>query len=166
MTLAQNFLAEMTHEAANTRKLLAVIPFDNADFKPHEKSMSLIHLAKHVTEIGGWWKECLLQDELDFAKDAGERKQVNSTEELLALHDDLVQKATQILSNTNDEEFAKPWTMRSGEIIYFTMPKAAVVRTWCLNHLYHHRGQLTVYLRLLNIPLPGMYGPTADDVNM
>ncbi len=166
MTLAQIFWTEVKHESANTRKLLEVIPFDKADFKPHEKSMSLMQLSKHVTEITGWWKECLVNDELDFAKDSGKRKEINSIEELLAHHDTLVANAEKILSNMPDEEFAKPWTMRSGEHIFFTMPKAAVVRTWCLNHLYHHRGQLTVYLRLLNIPLAGMYGPTADNPGM
>lgn len=166
MTLAQTFWAEVKHESANTRKLLASIPFDKADFKPHEKSMTLKSLAMHVTEITGWWKECLLQDELDFAKDSGKRKEINSTEELLAYHDTLVANAEKILTDVSDAEFAKPWTMRNGEQVYFTMPKAAVVRTWCLNHLYHHRGQLTVYLRLLNIPVAGMYGPTADDKGM
>lgn len=163
MSLGKTFLAEVLQEAASTRKLLAVIPFDRADFKPHEKSMSLKHLATHVAEINGWWKECLIQDELDFSVGDFKPKELHSTEDLLSMHDDLVEKATKILSEVADEEFAKPWTMRNGEQIYFTMPKAAVVRTWCLNHLFHHRGQLTVYLRLLDVKLPGMYGPTADD---
>jgi uncharacterized damage-inducible protein DinB len=128
--------------------------------------MTLKSLTRHVTEITGWWKECLLMDELDFAKDSGVRKEINSTEELLAFHDTLVANAEKILTEVSDEEFAKPWTMRNGETVYFTLPKVAVVRTWCLNHLFHHRGQLTVYLRLLNVPLPGMYGPTADDAGM
>lgn len=149
--------------AASTRKLLSIVPLEKGDFKPHEKSMSLKSLATHVTEITGWWKECLLQDELDFSVGDFTPKAINSTEDLLAMHDDLVAKATKILTEVEDEEFAKPWTMRNGEQIYFTMPKAAVVRTWCLNHLFHHRGQLTVYLRLLNVPLPGIYGPTADN---
>jgi uncharacterized damage-inducible protein DinB len=135
MSIAGAFWAELEQESANTSKLLAAVPFDQASFKPHEKSMSLLALASHVAEINGWWKECLVQDELDFSKDAGPRKEYH---------------------------FAKSWSMRNGEVIYFTLPKSAVVRTWCLNHLYHHRGQLTVYLRLLNIPVPGMYGPTAD----
>jgi uncharacterized damage-inducible protein DinB len=163
MSLGKTFLAEVLQEAASTRKLLAIIPFDRADFKPHEKSMSLKHLATHVAEINGWWKECLIQDELDFSVGDFKPKELHSTEDLLSMHDVLVEKATKILSEVADEEFAKPWTMRNGEQIYFTMPKAAVVRTWCLNHLFHHRGQLTVYLRLLDIKLPGMYGPTADD---
>ncbi len=166
MTLAQTLLAEVKHEAANTRKLLALVPFDKADFKPHEKSMTLKRLVTHVTEITGWWKECLLLDELDFAKDSSKPKEYHSTEDILAHHDELVANAEKILSEVSDNEFAKPWTMRSGEQVYFTMPKGQVVRTWCLNHLFHHRGQLVVYLRLLNIPLPGMYGPTADDQSM
>lgn len=163
MSLAKAFLAEMQQEAASTRKLLAVVPMDKGDFKPHEKSMSLQRLATHVAEITGWWKECLVQDELDFTKGDFSPKVIATNEELLAKHDDLVAKATQILSEVTEEEFDKPWTMRAGEMIYFTMPKKNVVRTWCLNHLYHHRGQLTVYLRLLNVPLPGVYGPTADE---
>jgi len=166
MSIASKFLAELQQESANTKAILAVVPFDKADFKPHEKSMSLKSLATHIAEISGWWKECLLQDELDFSKDMGSRKEYNSTEDIVAWHDELVAKATVILNNAKDEDFAKPWTMRNGETIYFTQPKESVVRTWCLNHLYHHRGQLTVYLRLLNVPVPGMYGPTADSTGM
>jgi uncharacterized damage-inducible protein DinB len=166
MSIAQQFLAELKHEAANTRKLLALVPFDQADFKPHEKSMKLKALATHIAEITGWWKECLVHDELDFAKDTGPRKEYHSTEDIVAWHDELLAKAEVILSTMPDEAFAKPWTMRMGEQVFFTQPKGIVVRTWCLNHLYHHRGQLTVYLRLLNIPLPGMYGPTADNPGM
>jgi uncharacterized damage-inducible protein DinB len=166
MSLGQQLWSELQHEAANTRKLLAAVPFDKADFKPHEKSMSLKQLAAHVAEITGWWKECLVQDELDFAKDGGERKQYQSTQDILDWYDVLVANAKTIIENATDEDFAKPWTMRNGDQIFFTMPKAAVVRTWCLNHLFHHRGQLTVYLRLLNVPVPGMYGPTADNPGM
>lgn len=166
MILAKNLISELNQEAANTRKLLVLVPFDKADFKPHEKSMTLLRLASHVAEITGWWKECLLQDELDFAKDSGLRKEYHSTEDIVAWHDELVGKAEHILNNTPDDEFAKPWTMKNGNQVFFTLPKGVVVRSWCLNHLYHHRGQLTVYLRLLNIPLPGMYGPTADNPGM
>lgn len=166
MSIASKFLAELQQESAKTKEILAVVPFDKADFKPHEKSMSLKSLATHIAEINGWWKECLLQDELDFSKDMGARKEYHSTNDIVAWHDELIAKATTILINAKDEDFAKSWTMRNGETIYFTLPKEAVVRTWCLNHLYHHRAQLTVYLRLLNIPVPGMYGPTADSTGM
>jgi len=163
MTLNKQLLAELKEEAAATRKLLALVPFEKADFKPHEKSMTLKRLSVHVAEISGWWKECLIHDELDFSKGDFTPKEYASTADILALHDDLVVKAEKILTETPESEFQKPWTMRNGEQIYFTMPKEKVVRTWCMNHLYHHRGQLTVYLRLLNIPLPGTYGPSADN---
>lgn len=166
MSLAQQFIAEIQQEAAATKRLLAIVPWEKGDYKPHEKSMTLKRLASHVAEINGWWKECLVQDELDFAKDNSQPKVYNSIEEIVACHDELVQKAVAILQNTPDEEFSKPWTMRQGEQIFFSLPKAVVVRTWCLNHLYHHRGQLTVYLRLLDIPLPGTYGPSADEIEM
>ncbi|MGB3007172.1 MAG: DinB family protein [Chitinophagaceae bacterium] len=166
MNIAKNLWAELKMEAANTRKLLEVVPYAKADFKPHEKSMTLKRLACHVAEINGWWKECLLQDVLDFATDSGVPKEYSSTADIVSWHDDLIVKAEEILNNTPDEEFAKPWTMKHGDQVFFTLPKGVVVRSWCLNHLYHHRGQLTVYLRLLNVPLPGMYGPTADDPGM
>lgn len=166
MTLAKSLLAELKHESAQTRKLLEVVPFEKADFKPHEKSMNLKRLATHVCEITGWWKECLLNDGLDFSVGEYKLKVLNSVEELLELHDTLVANAEKILTEISEEEFGKPWTMRNGETIYFTMPKAAVVRTWCFSHLIHHRGQLTVYLRMLDVALPNIYGPTADNNNM
>lgn len=162
MKQSEILLAELKREAASTRNLLALVPFDKLDYKPHEKSMTLKRLSVHVAEITGWWKECLVHDELDFSKGNPTPKEFNSVEDLLSYHDDLVEKATKILNEVSDEEFKKPWTMRNGEQIYFTNCKAEVVREWCMNHLYHHRGQLTVYLRLLNVPLPSIYGPTAD----
>ncbi|MBK9249905.1 MAG: DinB family protein [Ignavibacteria bacterium] len=166
MNLNQMLWAEVKSEAENTRKLLSLVPFDHSDFKPHERSMSLKRLAIHVAEITGWWKECLTQDELDFAKGDFTPKKITTTEELLAFYDDLLAKTEIILRDTPESEFQKPWTMRNGEQIYFTMPKFDVVRSWCMNHLYHHRAQLGVYLRILNVPIPGMYGPSADDAQL
>jgi uncharacterized damage-inducible protein DinB len=166
MTKAQILLEEVKQEAKATRTLLERVPFEKADYKPHEKSMTLKRLATHVAEINGWWKECLTMDVLDFSKGDSKPKEINSTADILALHDDLLVKAEIILNNAADEKFKEDWTMRNGEVVYFTMPKAEVVRTWCMNHLYHHRGQLTVYLRLLDVPLPSIYGPTADLNNM
>ncbi len=163
MTQNQILLAELKQEAANTRKLLERVPFEKGDFKPHEKSMSLLRLATHVAEISGWWKECLVNDVLDFAVGDFTPKVLTSTDDIVALHDKMVLQAEQILTDTPESEFANLWTMRNGDMVYFTLPKAEVVRTWCMNHLYHHRAQLTVYLRILDVPLPGMYGPTADE---
>lgn len=162
MKLSQLLLAEVKQEAEATRNLLALIPFDKKDFKPHEKSMTLLRLATHVAEISGWWKECLMDDELDFAKGDHIPKVFNSTEDIVALHDKHILQAEKILNEVSEDEFSKPWTMRAGETIFFTKCKSEVVRTWCMNHLYHHRGQLTVYLRLLNVPLPAVYATTAD----
>jgi uncharacterized damage-inducible protein DinB len=125
--------------------------------------MTLLRLSKHVAEISGWWKECVLDQELDFAKPASSPpKEINSTQDLLDLHDKHIVQAVKILSEVEEKEFDNMWTMRSGDQIFFTLPKGQVVRTWCLNHWYHHRGQLTVYLRLLNVPLPATYATTAD----
>lgn len=162
MKLSQSLLQELKQEAQATRSLLALVPLEKGNYKPHEKSMTLKRLAIHVAEISGWWKECLINDELDFAKGDFTPKEYNTIEDILNLHDTLLSNAEKILTEILEEEFEKPWTMRNGEQIYFTLPKAVVVRTWCLNHLYHHRAQLSVYLRMLDVPLPSIYGPTAD----
>ena len=163
MQINQTLLMEYEYECGNTRKLLETVPFDNPAWKPNEKSMSLVELAAHVAEIPAWMHFTLDFPELDFAKSEYKLPKINNVEELLALHDKSVAEALSVLAKATDEQMMENWTMRNGEQIYFTMPKASVVRTWVFNHLYHHRGQLTVYLRMLNVPLTGMYGPTADD---
>lgn len=163
MSISASFLAEFKREAATTRKYLERVPFDQLAYKPHEKSMTLGRLSTHVAEIAGWWKETLLLDELDFAKGDFKPKVFTNNEELLAYFDDLVMKAEVILTQVEESVFANPWTMRQGDMVYFTLPKGNVCRTWCLNHWYHHRAQLGVYFRLLGIPVPGTYGPSADD---
>ncbi len=162
MTIAQQMLAELQQEGIATRNILAKVPIDKKDWKPHEKSMKLGRLAEHVAEIYGWPKETIVMDELDFSKGDFSPKVINTNEELLALFDKCMATATEILENTPDEEMAKPWTMRNGDMVYFTLPKAVVMRTWVLNHSVHHRAQLGVYLRLLDIAVPSSYGPTAD----
>ena len=124
MKHSQILLAEIKQEAIATRKLLELVPFDKSDFKPHEKSMTLLRLATHVAEISGWWKECLLEDELDFAKGDHTPKVFNSTADLIALHDKHILQAEKILNEVSEDEFQKSWTMRAGEIIYFTSPKS------------------------------------------
>lgn len=163
MTIAKQMLAELQGEAVATRKILALVPIDKKDWKPHPKSMSLGDLARHVAEIHGWPKETILQDELDFSKMDNTPKEINTSEDLLSLFDKNMAVAKEILEKANDEDLAKNWTMRNAETIYFTLPKAEVMRTWVLNHNVHHRAQLGVYLRLLDIPLPGTYGPSADE---
>lgn len=162
MSLANNLLAEFNREAEATKKILALVPIEKGDYKPHEKSMSLLSLATHVAEIAGWWDICLMQDELNFSAGDYKPTKIDSKEALMAAFEKGISRTNEILANVSDEKFEENWTMRNGDEIYFTMPKSEVVRTWCLNHWYHHRAQLGVYLRLLNIPLPGVYGPSAD----
>lgn len=161
MTLSSIFLAELQQEAIATRKILAVVPLDKGDWQPHEKSMKLLRLTTHVAELASWVRITLLQDELDFAKEKFTPFVPESTEALLDYFDKNMADAVDVLTNCTEDIFAGNWTMRSGEQIYFTQAKGEVLRTWCFNHLVHHRAQLGVYLRLLGIPLPSTYGPTA-----
>lgn len=162
----QSLLTEYENECKSTRKLLERVPVDQQNWKPHAKSMSLGALAIHVAEIPEWMRATLEHPELDFAKVPYEPKKIASVEDLLKIHDDCVAEALNCLRNIDDAELDHTWTLRNGEQVYFTLPKPAVLRMFVYNHLYHHRGQLTVYLRMLDVPLPGMYGPTADEPGM
>ncbi|MFN8237948.1 MAG: DinB family protein [Chitinophagales bacterium] len=166
MKRQESLLMEYEKECANTRKLLAAVPMDRLGWKPHEKSMSLEQLAVHIADIPNWMAITIEKEVLDFAKEEYKPKKVATQDDLLKIHDDAVAAALKCLSEASDEKLLENWTMRNGEQIYFTMPKVAVLRMFVYNHLYHHRGQLTVYLRLLDVPVPGMYGPTADDAGM
>ena len=166
MTLGQILMAELKHEAVSTRKMLERIPAGKLAWKPHEKSMSLEHLAGHIVNMFGWTNVTLKQDELDFAKSDYKPKSYREASELVADFDKNIEEAVETLSNISNEEMAENWTMRNGEQVYFTMPRTAVMRTFVMNHIIHHRGQLSVYLRLLDVPLPSVYGPTADEQTM
>jgi len=162
MPLVQDLLNELTQEAAVTRKYLASVPFDKATFQPHKKSETLGRLAIHVAEILGWWKSCILQDELDFTN--FEPVDIQSTEALLTYFDGLLAAAKIALQQAKEIDLEKDtWSMRYEDIVYFTLSKKQALRIFCMNHLVHHRAQLGVYLRLLDIPLPAVYGPSADD---
>jgi uncharacterized damage-inducible protein DinB len=165
MAINEAFIGELQHEAATTRKLLERIPAETFDWKPHEKSMSMHRLAAHTAEMFGWISPTLESDEMDFAKPYDQPNPTN-TEELLELLDKNVATATESLRKTDDATFMKNWTLRNGEEIFLTMPKAAVVRSFVMNHIVHHRGQLSVYLRLNDIPVPALYGPSADEGQM
>ena len=158
------FANELKHEAASTRKMLECVPLDKLTWKPHEKSTELGKLAKHTASLSSWVSRALTTDELDFAKGRpAPAPDFTTTAELLAILDTNVAQALKDLENTSNETFMQLWTLRQGEKVYMTMPKAAVIRHMALNHAVHHRGQLSVYLRLLDVAVPGMYGPTADE---
>ncbi len=161
MTIGKELLQELNLEASVTRKYLESIPFDKLDYKPSEKSETLGRLAIHVAEILAWWTSVIETNELDFA--GFEPAEIKSREALLMYFDKLLQEASQSLSTAEDAEFKKDWSMRHGEELYFTLPKKQVARLFCMNHFVHHRSQLGMYLRMLGIPVPATYGPSADD---
>ncbi len=161
MTIGKELLQELLLESEVTRRYLASVPFDKKDFKPAEKSEALGRLAIHLAEIVAWWKECIENERLDFLD--FEPKAIQSTEELLSFFDDLLEEAKESLLKVDDEGLEKDWSMTYGDQVLFTLPKKQVLRIFCMNHLIHHRAQLGVYLRLLDIPVPAAYGPSADD---
>ncbi len=158
------FLKEMEQEAKTTRKMLALVPEDKYDWKPHEKSMTLQRLATHVAELPGWASMAIHTDELDFANNGYTPKVIKNNKELTAYFEALLEQAKTDLEKSNDEILTKKWVLRNGETIYNTFTKAETIRV-SLSQTIHHRAQLGVYLRLLNIPIPGSYGPSADDMN-
>lgn len=165
MKIAESFLTELKQEAESTRKMLKLVPFDKSTWKPHTKSMELLRLAVHITEMPQWLAMTITTEGLDLATEEYKPYVPKNNEDLLNYFEDNVKKAEDALANCSDEEMLKNWTMKTGEKVIFSLPKVAVIRSMIMNHTVHHRGQLTVYYRLLDIPLPGIYGPTADEIN-
>ncbi len=161
----QAFENELKFEGASTRKLLERVPFEDPKWHPHEKSRNIDQLAKHVANIYNWIPVIISKDEVDFSKGSpfAALPELKSNEDLVSFYDQALSNATNALENTSDEELAKTFVMRNGEHVVMSFPKAAAIRNLSFNHLVHHRGQLGVYLRLLDIPIPGMYGPSADE---
>lgn len=160
MSLAQPLLAEFDQEMKTTRRAIERAPADKGMWKPHPKSFSLGHLAQLVARMPGWVTNALREPALDLAKYAG--YSYETTEKLLSEFDKNVRDAKEAFAATSDGAFSEPWSLKRGDQVYMTMPRIGIVRM-NLNHLYHHRGQLTVYLRLLDVPVPSIYGPTADE---
>jgi uncharacterized damage-inducible protein DinB len=162
MQLKDALIAELNHESAMTKKMLDRVPMDKKDWKPHEKSMTLGKLASHVADIPHWISDIIHIDEFDFQQHY--KPQLGATqEELMEIYQRNLDKAIADLGKISDEEFGKIWIVKSGDQVYFKMPKVVAIRGWGFSHLFHHRGQLSVYLRLLNVSVPGMYGPSADE---
>ncbi len=153
-------LTEFDQEMAATRRLLERVPSDKGEWKPHAKSFALGHLAQLVSWIPGWITQTLRATEINLANAGG--YSMESTETLLSQFDRNVNDARGALAAVTDAELAVPWSLKMGERVLFTAPRGAVTRQH-LSHLIHHRGQLTVYLRLVDVPLPSIYGPTADE---
>ncbi|HEV7473876.1 MAG TPA: DinB family protein [Pyrinomonadaceae bacterium] len=166
MALSEGLLPEFDNEMKNTRKTLERVPDDKSDWKPHEKSTAMGGLATHLSNIPTWAVFTIDQDSLDLAP-GGEPlppvKLAESQAELLATFDDNVAKARAAIVGASDEDLFKPWSLMSNGQTILTMPKIAVLRNFVMNHLIHHRAQLGVYLRLNDIPVPSIYGPSADE---
>ena len=164
MAIKDAFIGELKHESSLTKKMLERVPLDKKEWLPHEKSMSLGRLATHVAEITHWVSDIIHIDDFDFMKNFNFTPRIaSSTEELLEIFQTNLDKAVADLLTMKDEDFGKSWTVRRGEQVMFNTPKKIAIRSWALNHMIHHRGQLSVYLRLLDVPVPGMYGPSADE---
>lgn len=163
MPINESLIAEFQQEAASTRKILERVQEKDFSWKPHEKSMSLGELSHHLAEISTWTGVTIEQEEFDFSKMDYKPPVQTTTANLLKFFDDNLNNALDTLKKASDEKLSGTWTMKNGDKVYFTLPKMAVIRSFVLSHTIHHRGQLSVYLRLLGIPLPQIYGPTADE---
>lgn len=160
MSIAETLLPEFDQEMATTRKLLARVPSEKGTWKPHPKSFALGHLAQLISWMPGWITTTLRGTELDLATAAG--YSFETTETLLAEIDKNIREAREAIASSKDTDYAVAWSLKHGERVLFTAPRGVVVRQH-INHLVHHRGQLSVYLRLIDVPIPSIYGPTADE---
>lgn len=166
MGLSESLLPEFDNEMVGTRKTLERVPHEKFDWKPHVKSTAMGGLATHLSNIPTWANFTIDQDSLDLApggKPLPHMEMAKSNAELLATFDANVAKARAAIAGASDAELFKPWSLMSNGNTILTMPKIAVLRSFVMNHLIHHRAQLGVYLRLNDIPVPSIYGPSADE---
>jgi len=164
-SLIQYFQHQLKEEALVTRAMLKIVPAAKYDWQPHPKSMSLLRLATHVAEISGWIQLTLDRDVLDFAKTNYQPEPFTSNQDLMDYFEARLAAGNLALTLVDDSILNNKWTMRNGEQVYFESTKGEVLRM-SMSQLIHHRAQLGVYLRLLNIPIPGSYGPSADETGM
>lgn len=164
MAIADSLLPEFDREMGLTRRLLERVPDGQFEWKPHDKSMTLGRLAEHLAELPGWAKVTILDSGIEMTVGRPEGHVPPATRAaVLQLFDKNVAEARAALSGRSDAELLAPWTLKAQGKEVFTMPKAAVLRGFVMNHIIHHRGQFSVYLRLQNVAVPSMYGPSADE---
>jgi uncharacterized damage-inducible protein DinB len=162
MSKKEDFLAEFKRESASTRKMLSRVPMDKLAWRPHEKSNSLEQLAKHIANLPNMLYSAIATDERNLAGIAP-LPPIESTEQLLAFFDANYEKAVAAFDGLSDDMMGRKWELKAGDRVFISTTKEDAMRYMYFNHTYHHRGQLSVYLRLLDVPVPGMYGPTADE---
>ncbi len=163
MKMTDLFLAELEREAAATRRTLERMPDGRYDWKPHEKSMALGYLAELVARLPSWTVFTIKQDELELT--TYKQPPLRTSRELVQALDEGVAEAREALANTTDEHLMKPWRLLVAGRVVSEEPRYIMLRDAVFNHMAHHRGQLTVYLRLNDVPVPAIYGPSADDGN-
>lgn len=166
MNIIDAMIKELQHEAIATRKVLERVPEDKFGWKPHEKSMTLGRLASHTAEIPQWAGMTLNTDEFVFNPGDYVPWTAESSKQLLETFDKQLAAAVNAMQGVSNESLMQPWKFKKGDVVIFELPRVAVLRSMILNHIVHHRGQLTVYLRLLDVPVPSVYGPSADDPGM
>jgi uncharacterized damage-inducible protein DinB len=169
MAINQSLLGEFDHEMANTRKSLERVPDGKFDWKPHAKSMSMGALATHIASIPHWGKLTLETPSFDVNPPGGQRAQqpqLKSKAEVLAFFDKEVPQARAAIAAASDQSLMTQWTLLNGGKTIFSLPRVGVLRSMIMNHIIHHRAQLGVYLRLNDVPVPSIYGPSADEGNM
>ncbi|HUG06967.1 MAG TPA: DinB family protein [Candidatus Limnocylindria bacterium] len=166
MNATRYYLPEFDQEMATTHRVLERVPEDKLDWKPHAKSMSLGQLASHVAQLPDWVSNIFSADEFDFRPPDGPayaQADCKTSQELLALFDRSVLTARKAIAAATEAGLDAPWTLKAGDFTAFTAPRWSVFRGFGMNHIVHHRAQLSVYLRLLDVPVPVIYGPTADE---
>lgn len=165
MSISQSLIGELDQEFAGTRKTLERVPDGKFAFKPHEKSATLGWLASHVAQLAEWGTRTCKTDFLDLAAPEHQKQapELTTAQELVEAFDKNAAALRAALAETTDERLMQPWTLRMGDKIIFAMPRVAVLRGMVFNHLIHHRAQLTVYLRMNDVPVPALYGPSADE---
>jgi uncharacterized damage-inducible protein DinB len=166
MSIGQTMLSEFDYEMANTRRTLERIPVNKLEWKPDPKSMSLAQLAGHIVEMVGWGGMTLTTEGMDM--NPGDHKPFlpTSTDQLLSTFDKNLSGTRAALAGISDADIMQTWTLRIGGNVLFSMPRVAVMRSMIMNHLIHHRAQLTVYYRMNGVPVPALYGPSADEGQM
>lgn len=162
MSISKSYLIELDHETKNTSRILEQIPDDKLDWRPHSKSMSLGELAAHVVELHNWVSKAIPKDIFDFKVDYQPLK-VKSVNELKTILSEGLVANRAAIENLKEEDWFKEWALKAGDFEIARLPRTGAIRFIVNNHIVHHRGQLTVYLRLLDITVPGLYGPSADE---
>lgn len=163
MKLIDSLLKEFEHEAQTTRKHLERLPDDKFGWRPHEKSFTAAGLASHIAECAGWTVAIFDHNEIDFDPSTYKPYVAKSTADLLKTFDENVRNGKRALAGASEESLEEPWSMKIKGRVQFERPRSEVFRDFTLSHVIHHRGQFSVYLRLLNIAVPGSYGPSADE---